>query len=87
MFTIEMAKQRHRSESSSSDGFVTRSKHKIGYNASWKTDYRWYIPVYDSSASTVVGLLYSVCKQHGIKQRNSAGTWSDKLCTLFPRPM
>ena len=41
-------KQRHRSESSSSDGFVTRSKHKIGYDASWKTDYQWYIPVYDS---------------------------------------
>ena len=31
MFMIEMAKQRHRSELSSSDGSVTRSKHKIGY--------------------------------------------------------
>ena len=58
MFTIEMAKQRHCSESSSSDGFVTRSKHKI-YNASWKTDCQWYIPVYDSSVSTVVGLFGS----------------------------
>ena len=54
---IEMAKQRHCSESSSSDSFVTRSKHKIGYKASWKTDYQWYIPVYDSSASIIVGLL------------------------------
>ena len=52
-------KQRHCSESSSSDGFVTRSKHKICYDASWKMDYQWYIPVYDSTASTVVGLLFS----------------------------
>ena len=76
--------KRHRSESSSSDGFVTRSKHKISYDASWKTDYQWYIPVYDSSASTIVGLLFSVCKQHGTKQRNNAGTWTDKPYTLFP---
>ena len=72
MVTIEMAKQRHRLESSSSDGSVTRSKHKIGYNASWKMDYQWYIPVYDSFASTVVGLLLCVCKaekQHRDKDR------------------
>ena len=62
MLTIKMAKQRHRSESSSSDGFVTRSKHKISYNVSWKTGCQWYIPVYYSSVSTVVGLLFSVCK-------------------------
>ena len=66
--------------------FVTRSKHKIGYDTSWKTDYQWYIPVYDSSASTVVGLLFSVCKQHGTKQRNSARAWTDKLYTLSPPP-
>ena len=52
-------------ESSSSDGFVTRSKDKIGDDASRKTDYQWYIPVYDSSASTIVGLLFSIYKQHG----------------------
>ena len=84
MFMIETAKQRYHSESSSSDGFVTQSKHKIGYDVSWKTDYQWYTPVYDSSASTIVGLLFSVCKQHSRKQRNSAGTWTDKPYTLFP---
>ena len=51
MFTIVMAKQRHRLESTISDGSVTRSKHMIGYCVSWKMDLQWCIPVYDSSAS------------------------------------
>ena len=82
MFTIETAKQE---ESSSSDGFVTRSKHKIGYDVSWKTDYQWYNPVYDSSASTVVGLLFSVCKQLSTKQRNRQGHGQIN-CTPCPSP-
>ena len=87
VFTIEMAKQRHRLESTISDGSVTRSKHMIGNCMSWKTDLQWCacIPVYNSSASTIVGLLYPVCKRHGRKQRNSTGTWTwtDKLRTLL----
>ena len=58
----------------SSDGFTTRGQHKIGYNASWKTDFPWHTPVYNSSESTVFGLLCCVCKRHGTKPRNQETT-------------
>ena len=66
---------------SSSDGFTTRGKHKIGYRASWKTDFPWHTPVYDSSESTVIGLLCSVCKRHGTKPRNHSAIWTTRVCT------
>ena len=61
------------------------SKHKIGYNASWREDFPWHIPVYDAAGSTVTGLLCFLCKQHQTKQRNSAGTWTEKTCGLLRR--
>ena len=61
------------------------SKHMVGYNASWKEDFPWHIPVYDAAGSTVTGLLCSLCKQHQTKQRNSAGTWTKKPCGLLRR--
>ena len=33
--------------SSASTSAVTVSKHRVGYNASWTTDYPWHLPVYD----------------------------------------
>ena len=61
--SIEMAvARRKRGRSSTSDGSVTQSKHKIGYRTSWKTDFPWHIPVYDDSEPTVIGLLCSICK-------------------------
>lgn len=86
LFGIEMAfARRKRPRSASFDRSVTQSKHKIGYNTSWKTDFPWHIPVYDSSESTVIGLLCSVCKRHGTKQRNSVGTWTDQPCASLRR--
>ena len=65
----------------SSDGFTTRGKHKIGYNASWKTDFPWHTPVYNSSESTVIGLLCCVCKRHSTKPRNHFAIWTTQACT------
>jgi len=68
---------------SSSDGFTTRGKHKIGYSTSWKTDFPWHTPVYDSSESTIIGLLCSVCKRHGTKPRNHSAIWTLELVFYF----
>ena len=62
------------SRNPSSDSLTVTNKHKVGYSASWTTDFPWHVPVYDTSSteSTVVGLLCSLCKQHNTKQRNTA---------------
>ena len=77
--------------SSASTSAVTVSKHRVGYNASWTTDYPWHLPVYDVDGSegegTVIGVLCSLCKQHNTKQRNNAGTWTEKPCALLRRDM
>ena len=66
---------------SSSKGSVSRNKHKIGYDSSWKLDFPWHIPVYDTTESTVVGLLCSLCKRYGTKPRNHSLTWTMEPCT------
>ena len=51
---------------SSSDDSLTKSKHKMGYSASWKMDFPWHTPVYtyDTENSTsAVSLLCSLCQQ------------------------
>ena len=67
---------------------VPASKHRVGYNASW-TDFPWHLPVYDVDAAegseNVIGVLCSLCKQHKTKQRNNAGTWTEKPCCLLRR--
>ena len=70
---------------SSSDSARAVKKHKVGYSASWKEEFPWHVPVYDSAGSTVAGLLCSLCKQHNMKQRNNVGTWTDKPCSLLRR--
>ena len=61
-YSIEMASiGRKRSHSGSSSSNDSQSKHKVGYNARWETDFPWHVPIYESAdESTVVGLLYSV---------------------------
>ena len=77
-------RKRERCSSATSETAV-QSKHKIGYNASWKTDFPWHIPVFDDTVTNIISLLCSTCKQHGATQRNSSGTWTDKLCTSLRR--
>ena len=40
---------------------AVQSKHKTGYNASWKTDFPCHIPVFDDTETNIIGLLYMVC--------------------------
>ena len=81
------SRKRPRSDSPSS--ISSKSRHKIGYNPNWKTDFPWHIPVYGSSSSdsdgSVVGLLCSTCKLHRTKQRNNAGNWTDLPCKSLRR--
>ena len=82
VYKIEMASSsRKRPRSDSPSSISSKSRHKIGYNPTWKTDFPWHIPVYGSSDSdsdgSVVGLLCSTCKLHRTKQRNNAGNWTD----------
>ena len=67
-----------------------RTKHKLGYSASWKDEFPWHFPVYaqeGDAESGVSGLMCTICQRHGAKQRNSAGTWTDKPCTYLRRDM
>ena len=55
-----------------------------------KAEFPWHVPVYNeegNSESCVVGLLCSICQRHGTKQRNRAGTWTDKPCTYLRKDM
>ena len=72
---------------SSSDSVTATNKHKVGYCASWKEEFPWHVPVYDSAGSTVTGLLCSLCKQRNTKQQNNVGIWTDKPCSLLRRDM
>ena len=70
---------------SSSNSATSASKHKIGYYTSWKKDFAWHVPVYDSAGSTVTRLLCSLYQLHRMKQQNGVGTWMEKPCTLLQR--
>ena len=92
VYKIEMASSsRKRLHSDSPSSISSKSRHKIGYNPNWKTDFLWCIPVYGSSGSdsdgSVVGLLCSNCKLHRTKQQNNAGNWTDLPCKLLRRDM
>ncbi len=62
-----------------------QSHHRVGYDSSWEREFPWHQPVFDTSNTTVEGLLCNICKQHRTGQRNKAGTWSTKPCTLLRR--
>ena len=64
---LKMAGRKMPRSSSDSSTDLT-NKHKVGYSASWKEDFPWHVPVYDSAGSMVTGLLCSLCKQHNTKQ-------------------
>ena len=40
-----------------------------------------------SSRDSVVGLVCTICQRHRSRQRNSAGTWTDKPCTHLRKDM
>ena len=65
-----------------------KSKHKLGYNVTWKDEFPWHFPVYveeGNAESGVSGLLCSICQRHGTKQRNSAGTWTESHVPICGR--
>ena len=65
-------------------------KHKIEYDVRWKEEFPWHVLVYSedgNSESGVIGLLCSICRLHGAKQRNRIGTWTDKPCTYLRKDM
>ncbi len=62
-----------------------QSHHRVGYDSSWEREFPWHQPVFDASNTTVEGLLCNICKRHRTGQRNKAGTWSTKPCTLLRR--
>ena len=67
-----------------------KAKHKIEHDKRWKEEFLWHVPVYNeegNSESCVVGLLCSICQRHGTKQRNRAGTWTDKPYTYLRKDM
>ena len=72
---VEVMK-RQRSESSissdcSSDRVVRKSKHREGYNADWKDQYTWLLPVADRDEPTeICGLLCELCQRHKVTQRS-----------------
>ena len=75
---------------STCDQPAKKAKHKIEYDKRWKEEFPWHVPVYNeegNSESCVVGLLCSICQRHSTKQRNRAGTWTDKPCTYLRKDM
>ena len=67
-----------------------KSKHKLGYNITWKDEFPWHFPVYveeGNAESGVSGLLCSIRQRHGTKQRNSAGTWTEKPCICLRKDL
>ena len=67
-----------------------KSKHKVEYDVRWKEEFPRHIPVHceeGNSASEVTGLLCSICQCHGTKQRNNAGTWTEKPCAHLREDM
>ena len=66
---------------------MTKAKHRVGYDSSWQKEYPWHIPVYGSDETTVIGVLYALCKQHNVQQRNKSGTWTEKPCTLLRKDL
>ena len=79
-----------RTRPGSSDQPAKKSKHRVEYDVRWKEEFPWHVPVYredGNSESDVTGLLCSICKRHGTKQRNNAGTWTDKPCACLRKDM
>lgn len=79
-----------RSSLGSGKGPAKKAKHKNEYDVHWKDQFPWHIPVYSeegNSESSVVGLLCSICKHHGTKQRNHVGTWTDNPCTCLRKDL
>ena len=78
--------KRTRSSGGSSETGTKKSKHKIEYDAHWKEEFPWHVPVYaeeGNAESCVLGLLCSLCQRHGTKQRSRTGTWTNKPCTYL----
>ena len=80
-----MASRKRARGSSTTGEIAVQSKHKIGYQASWKTGFPWHISVFDDDDTEIIGLLCSTCKRHGATQRSSSGIWTDKPCTSLRR--
>ena len=86
-----MKRQRNDSSSStdySGDRIVRKAKHREGYNADWKEQYTWLIPVANcDKPKEICGLLCGLCQRHKVTQRSGAGTWVSKPCTVLGKDM
>ena len=48
---------------------VDTSRHVVGYNQSWETEFSWLVPVHTESEEKVSGMLCSLCKRHSTNTR------------------
>ena len=61
-------------DSTDSESYTRKGKHKIGYNASWEDEFKWLKRV-DG------GMLCTICNKFNIvNSRNKTGVWSSELC-------
>ena len=53
--------------------------HREGWDTSFSDSYPWAVPVEDrDEPDKIVGVLCKLCRKHGTRQQNHAGTWTDK---------
>lgn len=62
------------------------SKHAIGYNCEWETEFPWLQPVRDIDSGVVTGMLCRLCKKHETKSKyNQSVVWSATPCVCLRR--
>ena len=60
------------------------NQNREGYNADWKEQYIWLVPVADcDKPEEIIGLLCGLCQRHNLTQRSGAGTWVSEPCTVL----
>ena len=61
-------------ESTDSESYTRKGKHKIGYNASWETEFNWLKRVEG-------GMLCSICSKFNlVNSRNKTSVWASEPC-------
>ena len=77
-------KKRHRS-GPGDELFTASGKHRLGYSASWETEFPWLVPVREGRE--VTGLICSLCKRHKRMQRSGSRIWIENPCKLLRKDM
>ena len=53
--------------------------HRERWDVYFSDSYLWAVPVEDrDEPGKIIGVLCKLCRKHGTRQQNHAGTWTDK---------